>query len=193
MKIILASKSKARATMLKNAGIEFEIRPADIDETKEQQSGASPMDIAQNLAAQKALAVAKNADDALVIGADQILVCEGGLLTKAASKDEAREKLKTLRGKTHQLISAVSVAKGDKILWGTAQAAFLTMHDFDDDFLQEYLEEAGEALTRSVGAYELESSGVHLFENIEGDYFTILGMPLLHVLTYLRNEHGIGL
>lgn len=192
MKLVLASKSIARINMLKAAGLEFEAIPADIDESLEQQAGSDPQDIAQNLAAQKALAVAAKTD-ALVIGADQVLELEGEILTKAENEDQAREKLKTLRGKTHHLISAVCVAKDGKVLWQQSQTASLKMAAFDDAFLQSYLEKAGPALTRSVGAYELESLGVRLFEEVKGDYFTILGMPLLPLLTYLKNEQGLSL
>lgn len=191
--LILASKSSARQNMLRAAGLEFEIRPAEIDESVAQSSNAPPSEVAQELARAKALHVAAGHPDALVIGSDQILECEGQILTKAANKDEAREKLKTLRGKTHSLISAVTLAKNDEILWQQTGNAFLTMHNFNDDFLESYIERAGEALTRSVGAYELESTGVQLFETIKGDYFTILGMPLLPLLTYLRTQQGIGL
>ncbi len=197
MKLVLASRSLARKNMLRGASLEFEIHPADLDEdtiTKTQcDAGASPQEIAKILANEKASSVAKQFPDALVIGSDQILQCDGSMLTKASNKNEAREKLKPLRGKTHDLISSVSVAKNDEILWSDTQCAFLTMHNFDDEFLETYIEVAGEALTRSVGAYELESTGVQLFESIEGDYFTILGMPLLSLLTYLRTHQGIGL
>ena len=144
------------------------------------------------LAHEKALQIARNAPDALVIGSDQILESEGRLLNKAANENEARNKLKNLRGKIHHLFSAVAVAKNEKILWSHTGRADLTMHDISDEFLNSYIGKAGAALTRSVGAYELESHGVNLFENIEGDYFTILGMPLLPLLTYLRREQGIG-
>ena len=197
MKLILASKSAARQTMLQSAGLEFESHPADLDEnaitSAQQKLEKPPQEIAGVLACEKALHVAKNFPDAIVIGSDQILECENKMLTKAANRDEARAKLKKLRGKTHHLFSAVAVAKNDKILWQDTQCAFLTMYDFDDQFLESYLEKAGEALTRSVGAYELESIGTRLFESIEGDYFTILGMPLLSLLTYLRTQHGAEL
>lgn len=193
MKLVLASKSVARINMLKSAGLQFETHPADIDEAPLQNSSHGPSEIAEKLAAQKALNVSALFPDAFVIGADQVLECGGKLLHKALNENEAREKLKTLRGKTHQLISAVCVAQGDKILWQTRQSASLTMHAFDDDFLERYIECAGEALTRSVGAYELESLGVRLFETVQGDYFTILGMPLLPLLKYLQSEQGLKL
>ena len=197
MTLILASQSVARKNMLDAAGVSYTALPADLDEdsiTKnETKKGEAPQSIALTLATAKASAIAKENPDALVIGSDQILECDGKMLSKAANENQAREKLKSLRGKTHHLISAVCVAKGDSILWQAVQTANLTMHDFDDAFLDDYIKKAGIALTRSVGAYELESLGVNLFEKIEGDYFTILGMPLLPLLTYLRDEQGTSI
>jgi len=191
VKLILASKSVARQNMLRAAGLDFDAHPADIDESLIQNANFSAFETAQSLASEKALKVAEKFPDRLVIGSDQILACESKMLHKASSIDEASEKLKILRGKSHQLISAISVVRGDKVLWQEAQTASLTMHNFSDEFLANYLNKAGEALTRSVGAYELESIGVQLFDKIEGDYFTILGMPLLPLLTYLRQEQGL--
>lgn len=193
MKLILASKSISRANMLHATGVEFEAQPADIDETAVQNADATPQEIAETLAAQKALSVSVKNAGTLVIGSDQVLECAGKLLNKAANENEARQKLQTLRGKTHHLVSSVCVAKDNQVLWQTTQSATLTMHDFDDAFLQSYIEKAGEALTRSVGAYELEALGAHLFEKIEGDFFTILGMPLLPLLEYLHTQHGLKL
>ncbi|MCB1720193.1 MAG: septum formation protein Maf [Alphaproteobacteria bacterium] len=197
MTLILASQSKTRQNMLRAAGLNFETRPANLDEAAIMagalKDGKNPDEIATLLAIEKARSVCAQIPGALVIGSDQILECTGKILSKAANKNEAHEKLKSLRGKTHRLISAVCVAQNDKILWKTTQSAELTMYDFDDNFLQQYMECAGEALTRSVGAYELESLGAQLFDKIEGDYFTILGMPLLPLLKYLRENQGIGL
>ena len=193
MTLVLASQSVARQNMLSAAGLEFEVHPANIYEETFQNSDAAPIEIAKTLAQQKALAISEKFPECLVIGSDQILEFEGSLLTKAKNANAAREKLKTLRGKTHHLFSAVAVAKNNEILWDDAQGAFLTMHNFNDEFLDDYIDRAGEALTRSVGAYELESIGSQLFESIEGDYFTILGMPLLSLLSYLRTQQGIGL
>lgn len=193
MTLILASKSKARQEMLKNAGLKFETRPADIDEEHVQAQDLKPEEMAQRLASEKALYVSEAYPEAYVIGADQVLQCQGRILSKAKNVNEAREKLEFLKGKTHSLVSAVSVAKGGDVLWSDQQSASLTMNEFDEEALQTYISKAGDALTRSVGAYELESIGVHLFEKIEGDYFTILGMPLLALLKYLRttNENFI--
>ena len=197
MTLILASQSVARKNMLDAAKVKYTAIPADLDEdsiTDEAvKGGKTPAQIASILASEKAKHIAKDHADALVIGSDQILECEGSMLTKASDENEAREKLKSLRGKTHHLISAVCVARGSQSLWQETQTANLTMHNFDDAFLDKYIVDAGIALTRSVGAYELESLGVNLFEKIEGDYFTILGMPLLPLLSYLRDEQGISL
>lgn len=183
--IILASASKARAEMLRGAGIDFEIRPAGLDEAALRDQGA------QALADAKALQIARQNSGALVIGADQILTLDGEILSKARDKEEARTKLQKLKGKTHHLTAAISVAQGETILWQACDRATLTMRDFDDEFLERYMKRAGEALTASVGAYWLEDVGAWLFEKIEGDYFTILGMPLLPLLQFLR-ERGAG-
>jgi septum formation protein len=194
-RLILASQSASRKAMLGNAGLVFTCQPADLDERAvlAARGNLDPIEMAGVLAAEKALAVSRDIEGALVIGSDQILECDGEILHKATNLEDARAKLAGLRGKTHRLISAVSVTRGDDILWQDSAQARLTMHDFDDAFLDEYCARAGAALTRSVGAYELESLGVQLFDAIDGDYFTILGMPLLRLLTYLRDEHGVGL
>lgn len=197
MKLILASGSLARRNMLEAAGLEFDVIPADIDEASIldtlQQENAAPEIIAKELAQKKALDVSSQNQSSLVVGGDQILEIDGQILSKASDKNAALSKLKMLRGKTHHLISAVAVSRGDELLWGHTEKASLTMHECEDAFLEDYAEKAGQALTRSVGAYELEAQGSWLFEKIEGDYFTILGMPLLPLLTYLRTQQGIGL
>jgi septum formation protein len=194
---ILASGSSARKIMLQNAGFSFDVIPADIDENSALKSaenkGFSPAHTAQHLAREKALKIAAQFEDRLVIGSDQILECEGRIFSKAADLEEARDKLKSLRGRTHSLHSGVAVARGPDILWSHAQTAQLTMHDFSAEFLERYLAAAGEAATSCVGAYALEGPGVQLFEKIEGDYFTILGLPLLPLLTYLREKCGVCL
>jgi septum formation protein len=195
--LILASKSAARRAMLTNAGISFTADAADLDEKEILSSITNPeattTDKARLLACEKALSVAKNYPDALVIGADQILELDGEILTKAADAQEAKENLKYLRGKIHTLISAVCVVRNKEILWEYADHAALGMREFEDDFLDRYCVKAGDALTTCVGGYELEGIGVQLFSNVQGDYFTILGMPLLPLLKYLYEEQGIGL
>ncbi|MCB1532218.1 MAG: Maf family protein [Alphaproteobacteria bacterium] len=192
--LVLASKSHARQAMLKNAGLCFDLAPAAIDEHKIietlQGEGKDVGEIAKELAQKKALSIASLHADRLVIGSDQTLDFEEQLMTKACDEESALEKLKILRGKTHTLISAVAVAKGDQILWSASDQASLTMHDLDDEFLAAYCKEAGDALVNCVGAYEYERAGAWLFSNVKGDYFTILGMPLLPLLAYLREHHG---
>lgn len=188
--LILASKSVARTSMLEQVGLSFDSIPADIDEDAYKREGLNPQAIAEALAKAKALHVSSFHPDVLVIGADQVLECEGELLSKADNAEQAKEKLKMLSGRTHRLISAVSVAHGGEILWSTCDEARLTMHDLDRGMLDVYCEKAGAALTRSVGAYELEATGSWLFEKVEGDFFTVLGMPLLPLLSYLRMTHG---
>ena len=189
--LILASKSMARISMLCNAGLGFETLPANIDEEAFKDNG-TPQTIAQKLAEEKALHISRGNLDAYVIGADQILSIGGQVLSKAKDKDAARTKLKTLCGKIHTLTSGVSIVRGGKILWSYHDSVHLKMHDFDDVFLEEYMKEAGDILTQCVGAYAIEETGIRLFEHIDGDYFTILGMPLLPLLSKLRT-YGYGI
>ncbi|MCC6597194.1 MAG: Maf family protein [Alphaproteobacteria bacterium] len=196
-RLILASQSRARQEMLHAAGLVFESIPAQIDEEaltrKWQGEGVAAQDIAEKLAEEKAVYIARTNPGALVIGADQVLECGGVLLSKALDAGEAREKLRALRGKTHHLISAFTLVRDGEILCAETQSARLTMRDFDEGFLESYCQKAGDALTKNVGAYALEGPGVHLFEKIEGDYFTILGLPLLPLLKQLRTHHNIDL
>ena len=187
--IILASKSLARQNMLASAGVQFLAMPADIDEDQYKVSGTQN-DMALDIAKHKALHIAQENPTSLVIGADQILVLDDEIFSKAKSKEEAHNKLKKLRGRTHSLISSVCIVRDHKVLWSCTDEAHLKMRDFDDLFLERYIEKAGQALTRSVGSYELESMGSWLFDRIEGDFFTILGMPLLPLLAYLNDHHG---
>ena len=185
--LILASGSRARAGMLENVGIEFQKSPADIDEgTIIQASQDMPEQLALKLAQEKALHISSQNPNAYVIGSDQILEQGGQLFQKAKTVDEAREKLKTLRGKTHQLISSVAIAKDNEIIWNDTDTASLTMYDFDDETLEEYLEIAEDDILSCVGAYAFESHGAWLFKKIDANYFTILGMPLLPLLAFLR-------
>ncbi len=200
VKIVLASQSRARQAMLKSAGVNFRvIKPildemAMVHEMMKHFTGPeklTPEKIAMELAKKKALVVARKNPDALVIGSDQVLVVDNRMVSKARNKTEAMAKLKMLRGKTHKLISAVAVAKGETIFWSHEEEAILTMHDFDDAFLERYIAVAGDALTQAVGAYEIEGRGSWLFSKIEGDHNTILGMPLLPLLAYLREYHEV--
>lgn len=194
LRIILASQSAARKTMLKNAGLNFKAIPADLDEEKIiadfRADGFSTKHIALALSEKKALAVAQKNPDALVIGCDQVLEIEGQVVSKAKDPKDAKDKLRRLRGKTHTLISAVSIVQGKTTFWQHEDEAHLTMREFDDEFLENYAKQAGPALTRAVGAYELEGLGSWLFTEVRGDYFTILGLPLLPLLEYLNEYHG---
>lgn len=175
--------------MLRGAGLAFDVIPADIDESVIQNDPAkSPQQKALELAQVKALAVSAQNPDALVIGGDQVLELEGEIFSKAGDKDEALEKLRRLSGKTHRLISAVALAKGSEVIWSHSDEVKLHMRDLEEDFLKDYAAKAGDALTCAVGGYELESHGSWLFERIEGDYFTVLGMPLLPLLGRLKEE-----
>ena len=188
--IILASGSRARNEMLTNAGLEFQKISADIDEDSiiQNMQGESPAAIASKLADEKALHIAAQNPDASVIGSDQILELNGEIFQKAPDLDAARKKLKTLRGKTHHLISSVSVAKNDEIIWRDTDTAALTMHNFDDEFLEAYLNAARDDILSCVGAYAFEKHGAWLFKSIDATYFTILGMPLLPLLAFLREK-----
>ncbi|HBR68953.1 MAG TPA: hypothetical protein DEA55_06215 [Rhodospirillaceae bacterium] len=195
VRVILASRSAARRKMLEEAGVKFESVSADLDEealTKKMLAAGTEIDgIAPGLARAKALYVAERNPGALVIGADQTLDIEGKMMTKAASVEDAKNKLKALRGKAHRLISAVCVVHDDKILWEEARSANLTMHDFDDVFLDSYAANASEALTRSVGAYEIEGEGRKLFSAVAGDMDTIMGMPLAGLMGFLKQEGAL--
>jgi septum formation protein len=190
--VTLASKSAARAMVLAGAGVVFDIVGAGVDEAAIKDvllaEGASPRDIAMALAERKAVEASRGVPG-LVIGADQTLDLGGQLFDKAESLDEARERLLMLRGQTHQLHSAVVVAEDGKVLWSEAPAATLTMRKFSEAFLDGFLARHGEGLLGSVGCYRLEDDGVQLFEAIDGDYFTILGLPLMGLLGVLR-QHG---
>ena len=195
MKIILASNSSARAAMLTQAGVAFDTVPARVDEASIKASllaeDAKPHDIADALAEYKALRVAGKYPDALIIGADQILVCDGQVYDKATDRDAARTKLQALRGRPHQLLSAAVIYENGKPVWRTVGRAQLFMRNFSDEFLENYLDQAGDAILSSVGCYFLEGAGVQLFTRVQGDYFTVLGFPLLEVLEYLRTKGAI--
>jgi len=192
--LILASQSRARQMLLANAGLAFMALPADIDERSiQQKSGlAEPGEIAALLAREKALFVSAKMPERYVIGADQTLALGQRLFSKPAGRAQAAEQLRALAGNTHQLHSAVAVARGGKILFEDVAIAHMTMRQLSGDEVNAYLDTAGEAVTTSVGAYQLEGLGVHLFERIEGDHFTILGLPLLPLLAFLRREGQLG-
>ena len=191
MPLLLASQSRIRWQLLTNAGLTFDTDAADIDERAVAASIPGPSrEIAKGLAVAKALHVAARHPGALVIGADQMLELDGHNLSKAADAAAGRAALMRLRGRTHHLHSGVALAHGDQVLWSHVDSAAMHVRDFSDGWLDAYLAACPESLTTSVGAYQLEGPGVQLFERIEGDYFTILGLPLLPLLAALR-EHGV--
>ena len=188
--LILASQSRARQMLLANAGIAFEATPADIDERAVQQASrlSAPGEIAALLAREKALAVSARHPSRLVVGADQTLALGFTLFSKPADRAQAKQQLGALAGRTHELHSAVAVVRDDRILFETVAIARMTMRSLGEAEINAYLREAGEAVISSVGAYQLEGLGIHLFERIDGDHFTILGLPLLQLLAFLRSE-----
>lgn len=194
--IILASGSAVRANLLNGARIPFEKKPADLDEsilkhelendpTAQGEHGAGPA-IAVALAKAKAELVSRENPDALVIGADQVMTLGTTCYDKPKDMAEAKARLRDFRGKPHVLHGGVALARGGETIWHHYQPSHLTMRDFSDAFLDHYLEEAGEAVLSSVGAYQLESIGAQLFDRIDGDYFAILGLPLLPLMAELR-------
>jgi septum formation protein len=190
--LVLASKSAARAAMLQGAGLDVRLVPAEVDERALDEvwaaEGRSPAEIARFLAEAKACAVSRAHPDAVVIGADQTLALGARRFSKPASLQEARASLAALRGKTHQLHSGVALARAGKSVFADVATADMTMRAFSDAFLDAYLARVGDRILSSVGCYQFESEGIQLFEHIEGDYFTILGMPLLPLLAALRRE-----
>lgn len=181
--------------LLGAAGLGFEAIPADIDERAVQQSAAlvGPAEIAAHLAREKASVVSMSEAGKYVVGADQTLALAGHLFTKPAGRSEAEEQLRRLAGHVHQLHSAVAVVRDGKVLFEGISAARMTMRKLSEAEIAAYLDEAGEAVTTSVGAYQLEGLGVHLFERIEGDHFTILGLPLLPLLAFFRSERLLAM
>ena len=193
--LILASQSHARQALLTNAGINFEAVTAEIDERGVQQASglAAPGEIASLLAREKALSVSARQPGKFVIGADQTLALGERLFSKPAGRAQAAAQLRALAGRSHELHSAVALARDGKILFEVAAIAVMTMRRLGEAEIDVYLDEAGDAVTSSVGAYQLEGLGVHLFERIEGDHFTILGLPLLPLLAFLRSERLLGM
>ena len=188
--LILASQSRARQTLLAHAGVPFEAVPAEIDERAVQQTaGLAAADaIATCLARAKCLSVSAYHPGRFVIGADQTLALGTRLFNKPDGRDQAREQLRTLAGRCHELHSAVAVTCDGQLLLEASSRARMTMRPLGDTEIDVYLAEAGAAVTSSVGAYQIEGLGIHLFEQIEGDHFTILGLPLLPLLAFLRSK-----
>lgn len=190
-RLILASGSKARKNMLGQAGLDFEVIPADLDETSliHAHKNDTPRALARILAVEKAKTVSSRHKDALVIGGDQIMVFDGAVLEKAPDKATALQRLREFSGRTHELISGVAVARDGEVLWQADDSARLIMSALSEAEIHRYGAQAGDALTKTVGGYELEGLGIALFDKIAGDYYTILGLPLLPLLKYLREQH----
>jgi len=193
--IILASASTARAELLRAAGVAFAIEPSAIEEDalkrKARLRGDSAIECAAALAMAKARTVSRCVPEALVIGADQLLVCAGEWFDKPRDLAEARAHLRALNGRSHVLATAVCVSRGGEELWRAANESELTMRAFSDAFLDAYIASEGESLLASVGAYRLEGLGVQLFERISGDHFAILGLPLIELLAFLRERGAL--
>jgi septum formation protein len=194
MALVLASGSKIRAELMRNAGLTIDVDPANVDERAVEapllEAGFPPEDLASVLAEAKANDVSARRPGELVIGADQILAFEGERRTKPDDMEAARRQLLAFSGKTHELLSAVVISKDGEAIWRHVSTARLTMRTLSPAFVGHYLAEAGDDVLSSVGAYQLEGLGLQLFEKIDGDYFTILGLPMLPLLAQLR-ELGV--
>lgn len=190
MALVLASGSRIRAELMKNAGLAIEIDPSDVDERAVEapllEAGFTPEDLASVLAEAKANDVSNRRSADLVVGADQILAFEGERRTKPQDMEAARRQLLAFSGQTHELHSAVVISRNGEAIWRHVSTARLTMRALSPQFIGHYLAAAGDAVLSSVGAYQLESLGLQLFDRIEGDYFTILGLPMLPLLDELR-------
>ena len=190
--LILASGSSARRALLLAAGLTFAVKPADIDEAKvkreAREAGTDAPSTALRLAELKAQAVANDNHESLVIGADQLLVCDEVWFDKPVNVESAAAQLRRLRGRTHELVTAVACYQGNDRLWHRVVVPRLAMRDFSDGFLRAYVEKEKDAVTTSVGGYRLEGMGIHLFDAIEGEYAAILGLPMLSLLAYLRRR-----
>ena len=187
--LTLASGSQVRAALMRAAGLEFDIAVSGVDEDAiKARHGGTPDALALKLAEAKARAIAR---DGLVVGADQILVCDGVLFDKPKDMDEARQNLKKFRGRTHTLVSGTVLLDDGKPVWSLAEQVTLTMRQFSDEFLEAYLLDVGDDVLKSVGCYQLEGRGVQLFEGVNGDYFAILGLPLVPLLAALRARGAV--
>jgi len=188
-RIILASGSEIRQRLLRNAGVDFDVTVPKVDESSVKASllgeGAPPRDVADALADLKARRVASREADALVLGCDQVLAFKDTIFSKPGSTNEARLQLRQLRNKRHSLLSAAVIYEDGAPVWRHVGEVRLTMRDFSDDYLDEYIERNWESIRHSVGAYKIEEEGARLFSRIDGDYFNVLGLPLIEVLSYL--------
>lgn len=186
--IVLASTSPTRQAMLRSAGLEFSSAAPQVDERALVAAHPEwpPADVALRLAEAKAEEVSRRHPQSIVIGADQVLALGSRVYSKPRDTADCRKQLQELRGKTHLLISAVVCARGGKAIWSHVAEARLTMRDFSDDFLEQYLVKIGSDCTSSVGGYKIEGLGLQLFEQVDGDHFTILGLPLIPLMNHLR-------
>ncbi|MEO1159538.1 MAG: nucleoside triphosphate pyrophosphatase [Pseudomonadota bacterium] len=195
MKLILASNSAARRQMLANAGYRFDATAADIDEgalkTAHLESGLPADDLALVLANAKAQAVSENHPDDVVIGSDQVLVCDGRIFTKVNDLSRAAQQLAALQGKTHMLMSAVACWRGNKALFETSETARMSMFRLTAEDIEAYLAAAGPSILGSVGCYQIEGKGIRLFEDIHGSHFTIMGMPLIPLVKFLKSQSDL--
>lgn len=192
--LILASASEARAALLQSVGVPFSAQPASVDEDSLKSSlredGAPASDAAEALAELKAQRMSSRAPEAFVIGADQLLDCDGEWFDKARDRDDARSQLRALRGRKHSLATAVCVCRAGARVWAHVESPQLTMRALSDEFIERYLDAAGDEVIGCVGGYRLEGLGAQLFESVMGDYFAVLGLPLLPLLAFLR-QHGV--
>lgn len=192
VELLLASASPFRRRLLEAAGVPFRVVPANVDEAGLKRTIAArgapiePAAVAEALAAAKARSASSTFPEGLVVGADQVLALGGELFDKPGDLAAARAQLERLRGKTHRLFSAVALAERGEVVWSTVGQATLTMRDFSEAFLDAYLARAGSGLAGIVGSYEIEGTGIQLFERVEGDHFTIIGLPLIPLLAELR-------
>jgi septum formation protein len=190
--IILASSSATRQTMLRHAGVEFTAQAADLPEAQMmldwQQKKIPPTTVARDLAIAKAMAISAQQPDALVIGADQMLICGPHWLSKATGRDDAKNHLRLLAGKTHQLITGTALVRGGRELWAVTDTADITLRDLDDAAIDSYISRVPESVLHSVGCYQFEGLGAQLIASYRGDYFTILGLCLLPLLAALRGQ-----
>ncbi len=195
--VVLASASSIRRQLLGNAGVRVRVSAANLDEKAYRAELAvkgidEPAVIAMELAKAKAVSISRWERGCLVVGADQVLALGGETLSKAANVAAAKDVLMRLRGRKHSLHSGVAVARDGLVLWTALDTAVLQMRSYSENWIDDYLKDAGDAATKSVGAYQLEGVGIQMLERLEGDYFTILGLPLLPLLAFLRSEGVIG-
>lgn len=195
--LILASQSEIRAALLRNAGVSFEVHAARIDEDAIRASlsaeNASPRDVADTLAEHKARRIAGKRPEALVLGCDQVAELNGTILTKPDTPDTAIRQLTDLSGQTHRLLSAVVICEAGRPVWRHVGTVRLTMRDLSHTYIEHYVARNWDSIRHAVGAYKLEEEGVRLFSRIEGDYFTVLGLPMIELLSYLMERGDLSI